>query len=217
MAKNAKGGTPTSEKDMLTDIIKNVREKIKETLKLAESGGISTEEDKKKASDSLSEQVAMIKIFEKELGNTTEKAVLDVSSAMQARYSDNAKKRLGGTSSQDGQEKGVGPGHSVAIDLQKQILSQMKAWDPEIFGEKIAKSITLETKANKTINTNKKNSFADQKINDVKNTDTYKAELSALTQKVKSVADISDEQRVIEQRTLYQNTSDSGAEQLAIS
>lgn len=176
--KKPKDGRATTEKEFLTDTIKNVRGELKNSIAQLEAGSEDI------TLDTLKEQAAVIKVLNKALGKTTEDAEKAISSAIQSRYSDNAKKRLGGTGLEAGQEKGVGPGHENTQKLISQLYKSMKQWDSEVIADKIAKEVSLGTEkvANSIIRRTKKStSQADELKNQTKLSEEYKAEIAKLS------------------------------------
>lgn len=175
--KKTKDGRATTEKEFLTDTIKNVRKELKNSIAQLEAGSEDI------TLDTLKEQAAVIKVLNKALGKTTEDAEKAISSAIQSRYSDNSKKRLNMTGLKPGQEKGVGPGHENTQKLVSQLYKSMKQWDSEVIADNIAKELVLGVeKATKTTAKKHKQATtqADAKISEFKASDTYKAELAKL-------------------------------------
>lgn len=175
--KKTKDGRATTEKEFLTDTIKNVREELKNSIAQLEAGSEDI------TLDTLKEQAAVIKVLNKALGKTTEDAEKAISSAIQSRYSDNSKKRLNMTGLEPGQEKGVGPGHENTQKLVSQLYKSMKQWDSEVIADKIAKEVALGTEkvANSiTRRTKKGTSQADELKNQTKLSEEYKAEMAKL-------------------------------------
>ena len=176
-AKKTKDGRATTEKEFLTDTIKNVRKELKNSIAQLEAGSEDI------TLDTLKEQAAVIKVLNKALGKTTEDAEKAISSAIQSRYSDNSKKRLNMTGLKPGQEKGVGPGHENTQKLVSQLYKSMKQWDSEVIADNIAKELVLGVeKATKTTTKKHKQATtqADAKISEFKASDAYKAELAKL-------------------------------------
>lgn len=175
--KKTKDGRATTEKEFLTDTIKNVRKELKNSIAQLEAGSEDI------TLDTLKEQAAVIKVLNKALGKTTEDAEKAISSAIQSRYSDNSKKRLNMTGLKPGQEKGVGPGHENTQKLVSQLYKSMKQWDSEVIADNIAKELVLGVeKATKTTTKKHKQATtqADAKISEFKASDAYKAELAKL-------------------------------------
>lgn len=176
-AKNTKSGESTTEKEFLTDIIKNVRKQLQKNVSQLEAGNEDI------TLDTLKEQAAVIKVLSKDLGKTTEEIEKSIVSATQSIYSSNEKKLLGGTSLEAGQEKGVGPGHENTTKILSQLYTALKEWDSEVFAEKIAKEMLLgnEKLLKKTSKRNKQpSSSATEKIQEVTMSDIYQAELNKL-------------------------------------
>ena len=132
-----KNGRATNEQEFLTDTMKDVRKQLKKSIAQLEAGSEDI------TLDTLKEQAAVIKVLTRALGKTTEDAEKAISSAIQSRYSDSSNRRLGGTDLEEGQEKGVGPGHENTQKLVAELYKAMKQWDNEVFADKIAKEITL--------------------------------------------------------------------------
>lgn len=166
-----KKGRATNEQEFLTDTIKDVRKQLKKSIAQLEAGSEDI------TLDTLKEQAAVIKVLTKALGKTTEDAEKAISSAIQSRYSDNSNRRLGGTDLEEGQEKGVGPGHENTQKLVAELYKAMKQWDGEVFAEKIAKELILGGKKV----SKRTPSQASRTIETVQSSDTYKAELNRLT------------------------------------
>lgn len=176
-AKKTKDGRATTEKEFLTDTIKNVRKELKNSIAQLEAGSEDI------TLDTLKEQAAVIKVLNKALGKTTEDAEKAISSAIQSRYSDNSKKRLNMTGLEPDQEKGVGPGHENTQKLVSQLYKSMKQWDSEVIADTISKEMVLGVeKATKTTTKKHKQTTtqADAKISEFKASDAYKAELAKL-------------------------------------
>lgn len=177
-AKKTKGGRATTEQEVLATTFRDVRKQLKESIAQSESGS------KDVTLDSLKEQVAVMKVLGKELGKTTEQIERSVSSAIQSRYSSGSTKRLNGTNLEEGQMKGVGPGHENTQILIKNLYDVMKQWDGEVIADTIAKEMLLDNeKTVKKIGKNNKKSTrsnADKKIAEVKSSDDYKTELKRI-------------------------------------
>ena len=166
-----KNGRATNEQEFLTATMKDVRKQLKKSIAQLEAGSEDI------TLDTLKEQAAVIKVLTRALGKTTEDAEKAISSAIQSRYSDSSNRRLGGTDLEEGQEKGVGPGHENTQKLVAELYKAMKQWDSEVFAEKMAKELILGIEK-----TNKRTpSQASRTIEAVQSSDTYKAELNRLT------------------------------------
>lgn len=174
-----KEGRATTEKEFLSDTIKKARAELKSYISQLEAGSEEV------TLDMLKETSAVIKVLTKALGKTTEQAEKSIYSAIESRYSDKATKRLGGTGLEEGQEKGVGPGHENTQKLVKGLYESMKQWDSEVIADNIAKEMVLGTeKTIKNIESKRKRtsteSKATTKISEIKSTDAYKTELAKL-------------------------------------
>lgn len=156
----------------MTDTFNKVRKELKDSIAQLEAG------NKDITLDTLKEQAAVMKVLNKALGKTTENTEMAITSAIQGRYSDNAKKRLGGTSLEEGQKKGVGPGHENTKKLIAQLYKAMKQWENEARADTLAKKMTLSI--NKTQKTSKRTTKADEAIANTKSSESYKAELNKL-------------------------------------
>ena len=177
-AKKTKGGRATTEQEFLTATFNDVRKQLKESVAQLELGSEDV------TLDLLKEQVAVMKVLGKEVGKTTEQIERSISSAIQSRYSHSETKRLGFTSLEEGQTKGVGPGHENTQKILKELYDAMKQWDSEVVADNIAKEMLLSNeKTVKTIEKSRKKvtgSPTDKKVTDVKLSDDYKKELQQL-------------------------------------
>lgn len=181
-AKNAKSGRPTDEKTFLNAVIKNVLGKLTDSITKLEAG------DKTITLDTLKEQAATIKVLSNNAGKTTEQAMKAINGAIQSVYSETEdpkrRHRLGGTGREEGTEKGVGPGHELAKSLQNQLYKSMNAWNDEATADVIAKEIALGTdkvvKEIKKDTKRTKTSQANKKVDELKSTDKYKADIAKL-------------------------------------
>lgn len=202
-AKKTKDGRATTEKEFLTDTIKNVRTQLKDNITKLEAGSEDI------TLDTLKEQAAVIKVLNKALGKTTEDAEKAISSAIQSIYSSSTTKRLGGTNLEDGQEKGVGPGHENAQQLIKKLYESMKQWDSEVFADNIAKELILGTeKIVKNSESRRRRTSSESqamaKVSDLKSTDTYKAELAKLNSATDKTFDaVRNSTKTTEKQTNY--------------
>ena len=160
----------TTEKQLLTDTIKNVRNQLKKSIAQLEAGSEDI------TLDTLKEQAAVIKVLTKALGKTTEDAEKVINSAIQSRYSDSSNRRLGGTNLEEGQEKGVGPGHENTQKLVAELYKAMKQWDNEVFADKIAKEITLGLDKTDRRTT----SQSSQTVENIQSSAEFRAELNRL-------------------------------------
>lgn len=185
-------GRKTTEKEFLTDTIKKVRKKLKDSIAQLEAGSEDI------TLDTLKEQAAVIKVLNKALGKTAEDAEKAIYSAIENRYNPSTEvtqgkgkykydkstqKKVGGTDLEEGQEKGVGPGHENTKKLTAQLYKAMKQWDSEVIADNIAKELVLGVeKATKTTTKKHKQTTtqADAKISEFKASDAYKAELAKL-------------------------------------
>ena len=165
-----KNGRATNEQEFLTDTMKDVRKQLKKSIAQLEAGSEDI------TLDTLKEQAAVIKVLTRALGKTTEDAEKAISSAIQSRYSDNSNRRLGGTDLEEGQEKGVGPGHENTQKLVAELYKAMKQWDNEVFADKIAKEITLGL--DKT--DRKTTSQSSQTVENIQSSAEFRAELNRL-------------------------------------
>lgn len=177
-AKKTKGGRATTEQEFLTATFNDVRKQLKESVAQLELGSEDV------TLDLLKEQVAVMKVLGKEVGKTTEQIERSISSAIQSRYSHSETKHLGFTSLEEGQTKGVGPGHENTQKILKELYDAMKQWDSEVVADNIAKEMLLSNeKTVKTIEKGRKKvtgSQTDKKVTDVKLSDDYKKELQQL-------------------------------------
>lgn len=165
-----KNGRATNEQEFLTDTMKDVRKQLKKSIAQLEAGSEDI------TLDTLKEQAAVIKVLTRALGKTTEDAEKAISSAIQSRYSDNSNRRLGSTDLEEGQEKGVGPGHENTQKLVAELYKAMKQWDNEVFADKIAKEITLGL--DKT--DRKTTSQSSQTVENIQSSAEFRAELNRL-------------------------------------
>lgn len=176
LAKKVKSGNTTTEKEFLTDTLKNVKAQLKNSIAQLEAGSEDI------TLDTLKEQAAVIKVLNNALGKTTEQAEKAITNAIQSRYSDNRNKRLNSTGLEPGQEKGVGPGHENTQKLVSNLYNVMKQWDDEVIADTIAKEMVLGIeKAEKKRSKKRSDSQATAKVSDIKSSDTYKTELAKLS------------------------------------
>lgn len=177
-AKKTKGGRATTDQEFLTATFNDVRKQLKESVAQLELGSEDV------TLDLLKEQVAVMKVLGKEVGKTTEQIERSISSAIQSRYSHSETKRLGFTSLEEGQVKGVGPGHENTQKILTELYDVMKQWDSEVVADNIAKEVLLSNeKIVKTIEKGRKKvtgSQTDKKVTDIKLSDDYKTELQKL-------------------------------------
>ena len=165
-----KDGRKTTEQEFLKDTIKDVRKQLKNSIAKLEAGSEDI------TLDTLKEQAATIKVLTKALGKTTEDAEKAISSAIQSRYSDSSNRRLGGTDLEEGQEKGVGPGHENTQKLIAELYKAMKQWDAEVLADNISKEMILGlNKVNR-----KTTSQASQTVENVQSSAEFRAELNRL-------------------------------------
>lgn len=183
--KKTKNGRSTTEQEFLSDTIKNVRTQLKNNIAQLEAGSEEI------TLDALKEQAAVIKVLTKALGKTTEDAEKAISSAIQSRYTQSEKKRLGGTGLEAGEEKGVGPGHENTQSLIKQLYKAMKQWDSEVFADKIAKEMVLGVDKVSKTSTKKSTQISpsDKFVGTVKTSETYKADLNKLNNATEEIFD----------------------------
>ena len=165
-----KNGRATNEQEFLTDTMKDVRKQLKKSIAQLEAGSEDI------TLDTLKEQAAVIKVLTRALGKTTEDAEKAISSAIQSRYSDSSNRRLGGTDLEEGQEKGVGPGHENTQKLVAELYKAMKQWDNEVFADKIAKEITLGLDKTDRRTT----SQSSQTVENIQSSAEFRAELNRL-------------------------------------
>lgn len=177
-AKKTKGGRATTEQEFLTATFNDVRKQLKESVAQLELGSEDV------TLDLLKEQVAVMKVLGKEVGKTTEQIERSISSAIQSRYSHSETKHIGFASLEEGQVKGVGPGHENTQKILTELYDVMKQWDSEVVADNIAKEMLLSNeKTVKTIEKGRKKvtgSQTDKKVTDIKLSDDYKTELQKL-------------------------------------
>lgn len=198
--KKTKNGRSTTEQEFLSDTIKNVRTQLKNNIAQLEAGSEEI------TLDALKEQAAVIKVLTKALGKTTEDAEKAISSAIQSRYTQSEKKRLGGTGLEAGKEKGVGPGHENTQSLIKQLYEAMKQWDSEVFADKIAKEMVLGVDKVSKISTKKSTQISpsDKFVDTVKTSEAYKADLNKLNRATeKTFSEVRKATKATEKQTSY--------------
>ena len=206
-----KSGKTTDEKTMLTDTITKAKKELSSYIAQLEAGS------EKVTLDMLKESAAVIKVLTTAIGKTTEDAEKTITQAIQGRY-DQKPGRLGGTGLEEGQIKGVGPGHENTQKLVKQLNEAMKQWDSEVIADKIAKEMalgtekTIKTVAKKRIQTT---SQATDKVSEVKLSDTFKNELNKLNGATKEVFDaVRQSTKATETQTNYDKI-ENAAERVA--
>ena len=192
-AKNTKGGRKTTEEEFLTDTVSVVLKDLRKAFLQLESGS------KDVTLDQLKEYAAVIKVLNTQLGRTVETTDMMIHNTIEKRYSDSEKKRMGFTDLEEGQEKGIGPGHKYAKDLRNQLYKSMKQWDKEVSADKIAREILTETE--KTLNRidekRKGKRQTDEVISKTKESDAYKNDLERLN------SAIDDTTKAVESNTTF--------------
>ena len=201
--KLTKDGRATTEQEFLSHTITAARDQLKKSIAQLEAGSEDITLDK------LKEQAAVIKVLNKALGRTTETAEKIITGAIEGRYNGSTEikqgkgkyqydktiqTKVGGTNLEEGQEKGVGPGHDNTQRLVKELYAAMHKWDSEVIADNIAKEMilgnekTIEKMESKRKNTSNL-SQANDKIQNVKTTPDYKAELAELNGRTNEVFD----------------------------
>ena len=201
--KRTENGRATTEREFLNDTIKVAKKQLKNSIAQLEAGSEDI------TLDTLKEQAAVIKVLNKALGRTTEQAEKIITSAIENRYNGSTEvkqgkgkykydkttqTKVGGTNLEEGQIKGVGPGHDNTQKLVKELYATMHQWDAEVIADTIAKEMilgnekTIEKMESKRKNTSNL-SQANNKIQNVKTTPDYKAELAELNGRTNEVFD----------------------------
>ena len=170
-----KSDKPTDERTMLTDVITKTEKELSSYIKQLEAGSEDI------TLDMLKESAAVIKVLTRAIGKTTEDAEKIIIQATQGRYDQKQSSakgggKLGGTDLEEGQEKGVGPGHENTKRLVAELYDVMKKWDNEVFADKIAKEITLGL--DKT--DRKTASQSSQTVENIQSSAEFRAELNRL-------------------------------------
>lgn len=170
-----KSGKPTDERTMLTDVITKTKKELSSYIKQLEAGSEDI------TLDMLKESAAVIKVLTRAIGKTTEDAEKIIIQATQGRYDQKQSSakgggKLGGTDLEEGQEKGVGPGHENTKRLVAELYDVMKKWDKEVSADKISEEIILglDKAAKKTT------SQATQTTETVQSSAEFRAELNRL-------------------------------------
>ena len=170
-----KSGKPTDERTMLTDVITKTKKELSSYIKQLEAGSEDI------TLDMLKESAAVIKVLTRAIGKTTEDAEKIIIQATHGRYDQKQSSakgggKLGGTDLEEGQEKGVGPGHENTKRLVAELYDVMKKWDKEVSADKISEEIILglDKAAKKTT------SQATQTTETVQSSAEFRAELNRL-------------------------------------
>lgn len=212
--KRTKEGRTTTEKEFLTDTMKNVRIQLRKAIIDLEAGSEEV------SLDALKEQAAVLKVLNKAIGKTAEDAEKMIVNTIEKQYTQSEKKRFGGTSLKEGEEKGVGPGHENTQRLVSQLYTSMKQWDSEVMADTIAKEMVLgidKTIAKSESKRKRKSSEsqATRKTQEVQMSDTYKTELAKLNAATDGVFDeIKTSNKAIEKQTNYDKI-ENAAERVA--
>lgn len=204
----------TTEKEFLSATIKDVRKQLTASIKELEAGSEEI------TLDTLKEQAAVIKVLTKALGKTTETAENTIVKAIESVYTQETEKKegrrvktalthVGGTNLEEGQARGVGPGHDNTQKLVYQLYDAMKQWDSEVIADIIAKEMALGvSKATKTAAKNRKkqttNNAAKTYTSEIKLSDEYKNEINKLAKANDAVFDgIKKSTKATEAQTNY--------------
>lgn len=173
----------TTRKEYLTYLSNAAFNDLADLIAKAEEGDESVTFDK------IVEAIGVMRTIYEENGkdmDTIAKAVID---ATQSRYDDNPRRKNNGTSREEGTEKGVGKGHEQVKAYQSSISQLLK----KMLGEEneATKAVVKMTNAYERAKTDAKNSKASldtkQLAQELKNSDTTKAELNKLNTSVNNV------------------------------
>jgi len=201
MAQSLKEAYPEAAKSLVTYIDKELakaesgekeidRTGLLNTLSKKSLNGLSSLIRQKEAGKDVPltrfvDQIGIIKSINDELGKDLSETFTAIGKKLVAPYSDNSKRKIGGTAREEGTEKGVGPGHEATTETLK-VLNEIlnKVWDVtptvESMRKQIYKDSVDEKRATKSSNkksskgSSEKNTQYEKNISTFRGTDSYK-------------------------------------------
>lgn len=188
----AKVGKGTTQDQWLKDIVKNLGNEITANIRKSEKG------DESITLDILKDQAAMLKSINAEAGRDLEDSYERIKGALEdAVYGHKTTGKVGGNSLEEGQERGVGPGHERTDAMVKELYRILDAWweatpKMEAMARRIANDSMDTSKAvTKTKGKRGRKSSASDKYDEVRATEEYKQSMdtNAVEQGLKDVSD----------------------------
>lgn len=166
-----KSGKSTTEVQMIADVYRQVKRELTNSVIKSESG------DESITASTFTNLAAIMKVLNKTLmtelsGKSLEdsiaKTATDIANAISKPYSISEKDAMGFTDLEEGEEKGVGPGHKRTQQILSELTDAMKEWDNEIFGK-------IESGISRVFSSQLSN-----KVSQIQLSDDYKNEISKL-------------------------------------
>lgn len=166
-----KSGKSTTEAQMIADVYRQVKRELTNSVIKSESG------DESITASTFTNLAAIMKVLNKTLmtelsGKSLEdsiaKTATDIANAISKPYSISEKDAMGFTDLEEGEEKGVGPGHKRTQQILSELTDAMKEWDNEIFGK-------IESGISRVFSSQLSN-----KVSQIQLSDDYKNEISKL-------------------------------------
>lgn len=174
----AKVGKGTTQDQWLKDIVKNLGNEITANIRKSEKG------DESITLDILKDQAAMLKSINAEAGRDLEDSYERIKGALEdAVYGHKTTGKVGGNSLEEGQERGVGPGHERTDAMVKELYRILDAWweatpKMEAMARRIANDSMDTSKAvTKAKGKRGRKSAASEKYDEVRATDAYKQDM----------------------------------------
>lgn len=186
----------TTQDQWLKDIVKNLGSEITANIRKSEAG------DETITLDVLKDQAAMLKSINAEAGKDLEDSYIKIKGAVEdAVYGHKTTGKVGGTSLEEGQERGVGPGHERTNAMVKELYAIMEEWwevtpKMEAMARRIANDAMDTSKAiTKTKGKRGRKSSALEKYDEVRATEEYKQSMDtkAIEQGLKDTVDATKE------------------------
>lgn len=187
----AKVGKGTTQDQWLKDIVKNLGNEITANIRKSEKG------DESITLDILKDQAAMLKSINAEAGRDLEDSYERIKGALEdAVYGHKTTGKVGGNSLEEGQERGVGPGHERTNAMVKELYAVMEEWwkvtpKMEAMARRMANDAMDTSKAiTKTKGKRGRKSSASDKYDEVRATEEYKQSMDtkAVEQGLKDVS-----------------------------
>lgn len=136
--------------------------------------------------DRFVDQIGIIKSINDELGKDLSETFTDIGDRLVSNYSDNSRRKIGGTTREEGSEKGVGPGHEATVETLK-VLNEIlnKVWDVTPAVESMRKQMYKDSvdekrerkassKKSSSKDSSEKNNLYDKYTSEMRNTSGYK-------------------------------------------
>lgn len=168
----------TTQSQWLKDIVKNLGNEITANIRKSEAG------DESITLDVLKDQAAMLKAINTEAGKDLEDSYIKIKGALEdAVYGHKTSGKVGGNPLEEGQERGVGPGHERTDAMVKELYRILDAWweatpKMEAMARRIANDSMDTSKAvTKAKGKRGRKSVASAKYDEVRATDAYKQDM----------------------------------------